>query len=91
MGHHEINAGKRLLRIGCEAERNLRIALRHQNGTGFADNALTLGVIVIQPDLAQGEAVHIFQQHHNNPRSIGTATAGNSDDKFIFHFPPLYS
>jgi hypothetical protein len=68
MRHHKIDVGKGRLRIGGIAELHLREAFCHQNGAGVADRLLTLVMVVVQTDLPQGKARHIFQQHHHNPR-----------------------
>ena len=61
MRHHEIDVGKGRLRIGGIAELHLWEAFSHQDGAGVADNLLTLVMVVIQTDLPQGKARHIFQ------------------------------
>ncbi len=61
MRHHEIDVGKGRLRIGGIAELHLWEAFSHQDGTGVADSLLTLVMVVIQTDLPQGKARHIFQ------------------------------
>ena len=61
MRHDKINIGKRRLRIGGIAELHLRKAFSHQDGAGVADSLLTLVMVVIQTDLPQGKARHIFQ------------------------------
>ena len=91
MRHHKINVGEGRLRIGGIAEFYLREAFRHQNGAGVANGLLTLVMVIVQTDLPQGKARHIFQQHHDNPWRIGTPAAGNRDHKVIFHLPPRYS
>ena len=91
MGHHKINAGKSFLRIGGVAKSHLRITFSHQNRAGFTDHALAIVMIIIETNFAQRKSVHIFQQHHNNPWSIGTAAASYRNNKFILHLPPHYS
>ena len=61
MRHHEIDVGKGRLRIGGIAELHLWEAFSHQDGAGVADSLLTLVMVVIQTDLPQGKARHIFQ------------------------------
>lgn len=61
MRHHEIDVGKGRLRIGGIAELHLWEAFSQQDGAGVADSLLTLEMVVIQTDLPQGKARHIFQ------------------------------
>ena len=61
MRHHEIDVGKGRLRIGGIAELHLWEAFSHRDGAGVADSLLTLVMVVIQTDLPQGKARHIFQ------------------------------
>ena len=79
MCHNKIHIGESGFGIGGVAKSDLRRMLFQVDAAGFRDGLLPLRVVVIHLDLANGKAVHMFQQHQDDAGGKGAASAGNYD------------
>ena len=74
---HEIDARKRLCRIGRVGEFDFGVALPDIDGAGVSYRLLPFGIIVVEDDLSDRKLLCIVQQHQHDSWRIGRAASRN--------------
>ena len=83
MREHEVDVRERRLRIRRREELDLRRTLADDDLASIRDDLLTLGVVVIELDLAQRETILVREEHHDNARRERAAAACDDDGEFL--------
>ena len=83
MGEDEVDAGEGCFGIGGVGKFHFRRVFPEVNLTGLGDDGLAFGVVVVEGDLADREAVHFFQKHEGDARCEGAAAACDGYCEFI--------
>ena len=79
VGEHEVDAGEGGLGIGGVVELDLGGVLAEVDLAGLGHDLLALGVVVVEGDLVNREAVMLLEQHQSDARREGGTAAGNSN------------
>lgn len=79
VGHAEVDVRECLPWVRCGEEADVRGLLSQDDLACVGDDLLAPGIVVVEFDLADREAVQVVQQHQYDFRCIGTAASGDDD------------
>ena len=77
--HAEVHVGKGRLGILGSTERDVRGTFAYDDLARIRNQLLARRVVVVQLDLADGEAIQVIQEHQDDLRRIGASPSRDYD------------